>query len=523
MPPSQPFGPLPDTSRFVTDHEAQWRLISAVMRILTATVALTLLCAAPAVAEESTAVPSSAPVAAADVKVPDFRTQAWLVADADSGDILAGQSYDVQRPPASTLKTLTALTLLPRLQYDSTYEAIPNEALTEGAHVGVLAGNDYRVSELFHGMLMRSGNDAAVALADAYGYQRTLDAMNAEAQRIGATSTVAKSPNGLDRDGQVTTAADLAQIYRAAIRLPNMQEILTAKTAEFPGRPPIQPTDERGSYAIYNHDTLLTSDYPGFLGAKSGFTSRAGRTYVAGAERDGRTLVVSLLGIGGGTTETARRVLDWSFDNLGALTPVGSLPALPDAPDVTAEPAASHGEDIAPMPPDAQTINDVTAIAQEAMATAARAGAVQQAVVSEDPAAVATANPAQDSGLDPQQVAQDAIAAAALAAGEPVAENSTGVAASIGAAAAEPVIAVPAPAEPESASQRGFFATLLIGLFRTFMWLLLFSGIAVVGLRIRAVRRQRARREAYLRATAARVAENLPADSSFGRDPARTR
>ena len=83
-------------------------------------------------------------------------------------------------------------------------------------------------------MLMRSGNDAAVALADAYGYQRTLAAMNAEAARIGATNTTAKSPNGLDQPGQVTTAADLAQIYRVAIQDPRLQEILTAKQAEFP-------------------------------------------------------------------------------------------------------------------------------------------------------------------------------------------------------------------------------------------------------------------------------------------------
>ena len=186
------------------------------MRILIATASAVLLAAAPVAAEETPATPSPTPSAADGVQIPDFATKTWVVVDAESGDILAGQNIDEQRPMASTLKTLTALTLLPRLQYESTYEAIAEETLTEGMHVGVLAGSTYSVSQLFHGMMMRSGNDAAVALADAYGYQRTLDAMNAEAQRIGATSTVAKSPNGLDKPGQVSTAADMAQIYRAA-------------------------------------------------------------------------------------------------------------------------------------------------------------------------------------------------------------------------------------------------------------------------------------------------------------------
>ena len=174
---------------------------------LIAASALLLLAAAPAAAED--VVPSPTPTAAEGVTVPDFATKSWILVDAESGDILAGQNYDGQRPMASTIKTLTSLTLLPRLQYDSVYEAQPQETLTEGAHVGVLAGNTYTVDQLFHGMLMRSGNDAAVALADAYGYQRTIDAMNAEAQRVGASSMVAKSLNGLDQSGQVTTAKDL--------------------------------------------------------------------------------------------------------------------------------------------------------------------------------------------------------------------------------------------------------------------------------------------------------------------------
>lgn len=433
------------------------------MRTLIATTAALLLASAPAAAED--VVPSPTPTAAQGVQVPDFATKSWILVDAGSGDILAGQNFDEQRPMASTIKTLTSLTLLPRLQYDSVYEAKPQETLTEGAHVGVLAGSKYTVSELFHGMLMRSGNDAAVALADAYGFRRTIDAMNAEAQRIGATSTVAKSPNGLDQPGQVTTAKDLAQIYRVAIQDPRLQEILTAKQAEFPAKAPDDPTQARTTFTIYSHDTLLDGDYPGFLGGKSGFTSQAGRTYVAGADRDGRRFVVALLGIGGGTTQTARQIFDWAYANAGSLQPIGQLPAAPAAQDITPEPAGTTTDDLAPMPLDEATQAQMTTIAQAAQQAAAQAVSA---------AGLAQANPA--TGTVP-------------------ATFSLGADARVTGLDQAPYAAQPAVDQPH----RGFFASLLIGLFKAFAWLLLFLGIAVVLLRIRAVRRQKARREAMLR------------------------
>jgi len=437
------------------------------MRILTVSFVAVLLAAAPAAAEEVPVTPSPTPSAAQGVQIPDFATQAWIVVDADSGDVLAGQNIDEQRPMASTLKTLTALTLLPRLQYDSIYEGRPEETLTEGMHVGVLAGAKYTVEQLFHGMLMRSGNDAAVALADAYGYQRTLSAMNEEAARVGATSTVAKSPNGLDQPGQLTTAADLAQIYRVAIQDPRLQEILTARDYEFPAQPPTDPTKPATSFTIYNHDTLLNSNYPGFTGGKSGFTSQAGRTYVAGAEQNGRNLIVALLGIGGGTTSTARQVLDWAFSSIDQLAPIGQLPAIPEPEQITPEPAGSNADaqDVAPLPTD------------------------QPATTVEVPSTTESTY---------------AVAADMQVGGYP-----------------ESPYVAPAPvAEPEP--QRGFFASLVIGLFKALMWMVLLLGIAVVLLRIRAVRRQRRRREAYEQAMRRGAGRSPAADPTRRRTPSRT-
>jgi D-alanyl-D-alanine carboxypeptidase (penicillin-binding protein 5/6) len=502
------------------------------MRILIATAAAVLMAAAPVAAEETPATPSPVPSAAEGVQIPDFATKTWIVVDAESGDILAGQNIDEQRPMASTLKTLTALTLLPRLQYESTYEARAEETLTEGMHVGVLAGSTYTVAELFHGMMMRSGNDAAVALADAYGYQRTLDAMNAEAQRIGATRTVAMSPNGLDKPGQVSTAADMAQIYRVAIQDPRLQEIMTAREFEFPAQPPKDPTKPQNTFTIYNNDNILNSNYPGFLGGKSGFTSNAGRTYVAGAERDGRRLVVALMGIGGGTTATARDVLDWAFQNSGQLQPIGQLPEVPESPEIAPEPAAAGDPtDVAPLPPDPQAQQEGQAVAEQAIAAVQQIAAnlpqppSADEVVAGASAAVEQAGQyaqvAGNESFDPTAIAQAAQDAAAVAAGT-ASTTGTGIAAEMfvggfpqsAFVSAEPV--TPPPAE------RGFFATLLVGLFKALMWTVLLLGIAVVLLRIRAVRRQKRRRAEHEAAMRERSARSRATDPTPRRTPSRT-
>jgi D-alanyl-D-alanine carboxypeptidase (penicillin-binding protein 5/6) len=412
---------------------------------------------------------------------------------------------------ASTIKTLTSLTLLPRLQYDSVYEAKPQETLTEGAHVGVLAGNKYTVAQLFHGMMMRSGNDAAVALADAYGFQRTIDAMNAEAQRIGATSTVAKSPNGLDQPGQVTTAKDLAQIYRVAIQDERLRQIMTVREADFPAKAPEDPTAARTTFTIYNNDSLLEKGYPGFLGGKSGFTSQAGRTYVAGADRDGRRYVVALLGIGGGTTKTAGRILDWGYENADALRPIGELPAIPEAERITAIPAGSQtGDDLAPMPLDPVVQEQVTATVANAeqvvlLAQQIEVPSAQDIAVAAQTAAATALSTAGGTPLDPSKIA----AAAQTAAGSALAQTGTSTTAATSNSTPGAVVMVSVPAQApvaapleqtqEDPAQRGFFASLLVGLFKTFAWLMLFLGIAVVLLRIRAVRRQKARREQMMR------------------------
>ena len=251
--------------------------------------------------------------------LPEIWAASWILVDATTGEILAAKRPHRKRPPASTLKTLTLLTLLPRLSPDQVTVGTPKAARTQGAKAGVVPGQRYTVRQLFYGLMLPSGNDAAVALAQANGgVKRTVAQMNEVARSLGALDTVAKTPNGLDRPGQVSSAHDLALIARAGLSRPDFAEIVRTKTSSFPNR-------GRGTHTIYNQNRLLTGGYKGAVGVKTGFTTEAGRTFVGAATRKGHTLIFVGMGIKDRSASAARKALDWGFANLGNLTPIGRL------------------------------------------------------------------------------------------------------------------------------------------------------------------------------------------------------
>src|SRR5687768_3065258 len=140
----------------------------------------------------------------------------WLVADAGSGEVLAARDPHGRYYPASTLKTLTLLTLAPRLDPGLVVPATVEDENVEGSRVGIVVGGQYPVSLLFQALMLQSGNDAANALARvAGGTAATLEAMNDTAESLGAYDTVAGTPSGLDVAGQSSSPYDLALIFRA--------------------------------------------------------------------------------------------------------------------------------------------------------------------------------------------------------------------------------------------------------------------------------------------------------------------
>jgi len=262
----------------------------------------------------------------------------FLIADMDTGQILAARAPHAPRLPASTLKTLTALTLIPRLDANTKIMVKPEDVRVEGSRFGILAGTAYGVPTLFQGLLMASGNDAAYTLARAnHSVAVTLAQMNATAAGLGAFDTVAKDPSGLDKPGQTSSAYDLALIGRAAMKLPSFRTYVSTRTASVPGgRSGVGKT--LPGFKISNHNTLLYN-YDGAIGIKNGYTIAARQTFIGAATRQGKTYIVTEMASPNGSWRPTAALLDWAFAHGTSLTPVGELvepgattrPGLPSA------------------------------------------------------------------------------------------------------------------------------------------------------------------------------------------------
>ena len=271
---------------------------------------------APALAD-----PSIEPIGA--VPVPDGPAPAWIVADMDTGQVLAGRDMYAAHPPASTIKTLLALTALDEVPLDATVVASEADAHAECNCAGIKAGRTYTARQLLDAVLLVSGNDAANTLAELLGgFDTAVAKMNAKAAAIGATNTHATTPSGLDGPGGSgwTTPHDLAAIFRVAMANPVFAEITAQPTAMF-------PTDT-GERPLVNQDELLVR-YPGAIGGKTGYTDAARKTFVGAADRGGRRLVIAMMyGLvrEGGPTywDQAAMLLDWGF----AQNPSESVAAL---------------------------------------------------------------------------------------------------------------------------------------------------------------------------------------------------
>ncbi|MBY8870466.1 serine hydrolase [Micromonospora sp. PLK6-60] len=264
------------------------------------------------------AAPAGAPAA------PAVTATSWLVADLDSGAVLGGCGPHERRTPASVQKMLLAAALMPRLDPAQVVEvtrADLRDLDPASSVMGVVPGGHYTVESLWLGLLLRSGNDAANVLArvggGAAGRPGGVQAMNDEAHRLGANQTHAVTPSGLDGPGQYTSAYDLALIARATYARADFRRYVATRAAQIPagaGTPGLS----------FAHDNTLLDHYPGTLGGKTGFTDLARQTYVGVAERDGRRLVVTLLGAETaplGSLGEAAALLDWGF----ALSPGASV------------------------------------------------------------------------------------------------------------------------------------------------------------------------------------------------------
>jgi D-alanyl-D-alanine carboxypeptidase (penicillin-binding protein 5/6) len=285
----------------------------------------------------------------------DVSAEAWLVADLDTGDVIAARDPHGRHRPASVIKVLVAMQAIKELPIHKVVAGTADDAAQEGTKVGVGEGGWYSINDLLHGLLMYSGNDAAHALAGQLGgMDATMAKLNDLAGKLGGRDTRVATPSGLDGPGMSTSAYDIGLFYRYAWQNQTFADIVATRSFDFPGRGDV-------GFPIENDNKLL-ANYPGALGGKTGFTDDAGQTFVGAASRDGRRLVAVLLR---GTRqpiapwEQAAHLLDYGFatppgTNVGTLIePDPSLVApKPDAavagPGVNAAPALA-GIDAMPI------------------------------------------------------------------------------------------------------------------------------------------------------------------------------
>ncbi|KJX75494.1 D-alanyl-D-alanine carboxypeptidase family protein [Mycobacterium lepromatosis] len=251
----------------------------------------------------------------------DLSAEAWLVADLDSGAVIAARDPHGRHRPASIIKVLLAMASINTFNLNKSVAGTAEDAAAEGTKVGVHDGGTYTINQLLHGLLMHSGNDAAHALAmQLGGMQQALQKINVLAAKLGGRDTRVATPSGLDGPGMSTSAYDIGLFYRYAWHNPSFSDIVATRTFNFPGH------GDHPGYQLENDNQLLYQ-YPGALGGKTGYTDDAGQTFVGAANRSGRRLMAVLLH---GTRqpiapwEQAAHLLDYGF-NTAAGTRIGTL------------------------------------------------------------------------------------------------------------------------------------------------------------------------------------------------------
>jgi D-alanyl-D-alanine carboxypeptidase (penicillin-binding protein 5/6) len=252
-------------------------------------------------------------------RLPAIPASAYVIANASTGQVLAAKDPHGKFGPASTLKVLTAITLIPRLNPNALVTASKLAAETEPMDAGLVAGRRYKVSDLFTALLTISANDAAVALAQATGsFAKAMVLINAEARHLQADDVVARQPNGLPANGQVESAYDEALIARQALAMPQFMKYDSTLSARFEVKP-------RDWETLVNQNWLLTK-YRGGIGGKIGWTVSSEATYIGLARRHGVTLIVTILHCTALQEITsAVKLLNWGFAMDGKVKPVGVL------------------------------------------------------------------------------------------------------------------------------------------------------------------------------------------------------
>lgn len=236
---------------------------------------------------------------------PDISARSCILIHCGDGRVLYEKNADAKMLIASTTQIMTAIVVIKNCSMSDRIVIKPGWCGAEGSSMYLKAGQSYTVEQLLTGMMLVSGNDAAVALAcyTAGSVVKFAKLMNSKAQELGMTGSSFKNPNGLDEKGHYSTAGDMAKLTQYCMQNQAFRSIVSQKSADIGGR------------TLVNHNKLLWS-LKGCIGVKTGYTMACGRLLVSCCERDGTRLVcVTLSDPNDWTDHTA--LYEWAFRNYG--------------------------------------------------------------------------------------------------------------------------------------------------------------------------------------------------------------
>lgn len=244
---------------------------------------------------------------------PTVSAASWILYDDTNGVVLDGVDVDVPRPMASTTKLMTALLAMESGRLGDTVVVSQRAADVGESEIGLVAGERIGMDMLLHAMLIRSANDAAIAIAEHVGgsVEGFVQMMNDRAAELGLDSTSFANPHGLDARGHHSSARDLLTLALLDMTHPEFADIV--KTVRY------RITDAPdGTERVAESTNQLLTTYRGAIGVKTGYTFGAGLVLVAAAERDGRRLYAVVMGSEGigAHFKDAAALLDYGFDDL---------------------------------------------------------------------------------------------------------------------------------------------------------------------------------------------------------------
>jgi D-alanyl-D-alanine carboxypeptidase (penicillin-binding protein 5/6) len=254
------------------------------------------------------------PVRASEVAEPNVMARTAVVVDQETGRVLWGKRAHARRAPASTTKMMTALLAVEETHGDEHVVAsVDSREMIGSSLMGIVPGMEVSVRDLLFGLMLPSGNDAAIELARLVGGSESafVDRMNERADELRLANTHFANPHGLDEAGHYSSAYDLAMIAREAMANDEFREVVAAPYYAIPWAQ---------NWGMANGNSLLAS-YPGADGVKIGWTNSAGWTFVGSATRDGHRLIAVVLDTPDRDADAAT-LLDWGFSTY-SWRPVG--------------------------------------------------------------------------------------------------------------------------------------------------------------------------------------------------------